>query len=426
MTNSSPFKEEFRDFFLITLLSPLLGLIKLSSFKSKSFFVIGSMIMMGLFGLFYAYPEDSDGHTHYMHSLEDYSFMSFTFFITESWNILSQKPTIGKTDLYIHFLSFFSNSILGLPKTLHFWAGIILGLAISKTLILILDKSFVSSKYTKGTLLLIILLLVHGFYNLNAIRLGTGAWVLIYGSIGYFLSRKKYYLLFIILAMQIHFAYTMIALPAIASFFLYKRKVAILFIWAISFFAQSSFSYFESYVPQTEIFQDKAQDYVMEGERLENFKANRASRTGNFYATLGPTLYYDYAILILTIGFVLTFIESTNKLFDYTYVSTLLYLSFSNIVNFIPSLEGRLTGMASMFLLLSVLIYYKYKDNYAQMSIKSTLVSSNSILLFLILSIPFILKNIVQMMITTEPFIIFFPIFKILLNESISIRDLLG
>ncbi|MCB0409458.1 MAG: EpsG family protein [Flavobacteriales bacterium] len=425
MKTQISYKNELSDFLLISVVSPAFGLWKLFQARSERFVVTGSVLMMGLFGALFAYPEDSDGYTHYIRSLKYYTWMDLDKFLNESWNILTQHPTLESTDLYIHVLYFLSNSVLGIPRSLHFFAGLALGYFISKSLLLVLGKDLKKIKLNSGLLVFMVLLLVHTVYSLNAIRTNTAMWVMFYGVSGFYLKRQWKFLLFIILATQIHMAYLVIAIPAILGFFLANRKWITILIWLISFYQQVSFEGISSYLPETEAVENKTKVYVLDKQRMDEFQDHKQSLSGNWYSSWGPNLYYGWGLTIAVIGVILVYIKSKTGFLNYLIGTSLLYYSSANMVLFSPSLQGRLINHVSMFVVFAMLYYsssiaYKLKGGFRNFTFKF------SSLLFFLISIPFLLKNVSHIINTTDVFFLSGPFLALFTDEKISIRNLIG
>ncbi len=424
MIVNSTYKQELKDFLVISALSPALGLWRLFKAKNEKFIIIGSMLMMGIFGALFAYPEGSDGHSHYLHSLEYYTSMNFPEFWLESWNIIMQNPSFGITDLYIHFLSFISNSTLGIPKSLHFFAGLVLGYFIAKSLLLVLGENIQNLTWKSGLWIFIILLLVHTVNSLNAIRIGTGAWVLFYGATGFYFTKNWKYLLLIILAIQIHLAMAVIAIPVVLAFILTNRKWLTVGIWGMSFFIQLSFIDFSAALPETEVVDTKTHYYVLDDQALKDFKIYKSTSDSNWYATLGPKLYFNVALIIAIGGMLLIYVKNRDPRFSFMFSAALLLYAFANVISFIPSLQGRLINNVSIFLLFAILYQLQQSSSFIINSMRYRIFIF-SIFIFSILSIPFLMKSSSQILSTTEAFFLLFP-FASLAGYSFSIRDLIG
>jgi hypothetical protein len=419
--------QELKHFLLLSIISPAVGLIQLFKGRSESFLVAGSTIMMGLFGAFFAYPEGSDGHSHYLRSLEYYSTMNLSEFWSISWNILLQEPGQYSTELYIHFLSFLSNSVFGIPKSLHFFAGLVLGYFVIKSLLLVLGKELTRINWKSGLWVFIILLLVHAFFALNAIRISTASWVLFYSIAGFYFTRKFKFLLLIPFAVQIHLAYVIIGIPAILTLFLANRKWLVLGVFAFSFFFELTFFDVDPYLPETEVVDRKTNAYVYDDERFEELEHSKESviSNSNWYAQLGPKLYFDYAVIIALAGIAFFYFKSKDSQLNFLVSGALLFYTLSNMFPFIPSLQGRLFNNVSLYLLFAMLYIFNQSCD-VRLKGFSLWFSKNAVLVFSILSIPFMLKNISHILNTTEVFFLFMPVLSFFSGEDFSIREFIG
>ncbi len=403
----------------------MLGVAKLFQARNERSIIVGCMLTMSLFGALFAYPEGSDGQTHYMRSIEHYTLMNFSQFIEESFDIILQRSKLANTDLYIHFLSFISNSILGIPKSLHFFAGLVLGYFIAKSLLLVLGENVKRLSWKTGLGIFMILLMVHSVSSLNAIRISTGAWVLFFGACGFFFTKKFKFLLLILLATQIHLAFMIISLPVIIAFFLFRFRWLVFGIWVFSFFFQLDFVNVSSLLPETEVVETKKQYYVLDEKRLKVFKEKKETQGGNWYAVAGPRIYFNTALVIAVIGMLLVYLKSKDARFNFIFSAVLIFYSFANIVSFIPSLQGRLMNSVSIFLLFG-LLYHLQQYPLVEATDLRQRTFRLSIFIFSILSIPFLLKNFTHILSTTEVFFLAAPMLSFFSDESFSLRDLIG
>lgn len=181
-------------FILIYALSPLLGTYAAFRKLNRSNVVFFFVLTLASFGFLYYYGGSGDGTFHYENAKNLYSDIGLIEFLNECWNIIIQKPS-GPVDLYIHFLYFFSSSVLQWPASLHLWAGIVLGYIIGKTFRL-LDFDVKFEKDNKTNLFFLFVLVgTHLIFPLNAIRIGTAMWLALLGIIGYAKTKRLKYVL---------------------------------------------------------------------------------------------------------------------------------------------------------------------------------------------------------------------------------------
>ena len=422
--NYNSYKRNLSDFLLLLFISPALALLQLINTRNQGFLVVGSTLMMGLFGALFSYSGGSDAQFHYKMAIQFYSDMSFTEYINESWHILIQSPNIPATDLYIHSLSFLSSALLQMPKTIHVFAGFILGYYIIKSLLLVFEDRLMGFRSTYGVFLLLTLLLIHTISLLNAIRIGTAVWMLFYGAYGFYKKGHIKYLFIILLATQVHLAIGVMAIPALAAIFVARNKFVVISIWAVSFLFQLTPVEIKSYLPQTDVIEHKTKQYVLDENRLNEFQSEKRSQELNWYTKLGPSLHFNIAILIVILSSILAYLKIREDHFVFLFSSTLLFYSFANIVDFVPSLQGRLMNCVSIFLLMALIYLFVHKLD-SDLKLLKSMVKFGSIS-FLILSVPLVLKNFSHVLVTTEVFFLALPLISIFLSEDYSFRDLLG
>lgn len=419
------YKQQLTHYIFVSLLSPALAITTLFRTKNYHFILVGSVLSMGLFGLFFTYPSFSDGGTHLERSLRYYSNMSFYEFFSEFNNIIFQNPTYSSEDLYIHILSFFSNSILGLPKTMHFFAGLLLGFVIFKSLWRVMGEKIYHLTWKNGLIFLTVLLFIHSVHSLNAIRISTAMWVCFYGVVSYYQTRNFKYLFVIILASQIHLGYAIIAIPAFVAVYISRYKVLLIIVWILSFSYSLEFDPFKGYLPETEVSELKSKQYFLDDEMLQLRMEQRLSDEGNWYSTRGPEWYHNIAIpglLILMLPVYLS--KKIEPIFKLLVGMALTTYILSNLVGFSPSLQGRifnLTSISILFAALTLSVSYILNFNYWFLKLWNLYK-----ILFLILCIPYIMKNISHIMGTTDVFFFIGSVATLFFDQSYSLREIIG
>lgn len=332
-------------------ISPLIGV--LVSIRNKNLLrnpVVYSIIF-GFFGLTQMYLEGGDAHTHLEHTYRYYMDMSFYDFTIETFQILVQNPTYNASDIYLHTLKFISGFIFGYPPAIHVLAGLVLGLIVGKTMIMLFGYLPKAGKGFAIAGIFIFYFLVFGYFSLNAIRIGTAMWLFLYASVKYFETRKWKYLLYMGLSTQIHLAYAIIGIPVLVVLFIKDRfKIGVLIIFIISFFFTAAPDSFRQYLPQTKVSEIKAGN-IYDADQLNQIRANssRVKETTNFYASIGPTLFYRVGIVVMLLLAIPFYFKTKDTTIIMILSSMYLIYSFANITDVIPSLQGRLINLSAAY-----------------------------------------------------------------------------
>lgn len=412
-------------YFIMFLISPLLSFYILIRRISLSNIVFTSTFMMGALGLLYFYDGVGDGTVHMEVAETFYRNMSLGNFLNEFSRILTQKPTISAVDPYIHILYFISAGILKQPQLLHLIAGLILGYVVGKALRLVFTIKNWQNSNNGSLIFLLVLLIVHTFSDLNAIRIGTAMWLSVYAVMSFLKYRKTKYLVYLACAIFIHLAYGLIIIPVVASLLFGKYKPLVVGVFFASFFFQIVEFDTTAYLPQTDVIESKTTQYVLdEDERASRQKISEdLSAELNFYKALGYK-FYSFGISVLAFVFIPIFLTEKGgyivKLLPVVYST----MAFSNVVAFIPSLSGRVLNLSTVILLFSAFIYpfhlFSSKNKWYGRSLKFTpyyvLAASGF----------FMLEKLSHLLNTTSVFFLALPVLSEITTEEISLKQFIA
>ena len=211
------------------------------------------------------------------------------------------------------------------------------------------------------------------------------------------------------------------------SLFLANRKWLVITVFALSFFFQFTFIGVASYLPETETVETKTRAYVYDDERFEEVQEVRDTllRNANWYTVLGPKLYFDYAVIIALGGLAFFYFKSKDSRFNFLVSGALLFFALSNMVPFVPSLQARIFNNVSLLVIFATLYNINRSCNVYLNGFQSW-ISKNAVVVFSILSIPFMIKNFSHLLNTTEVFFLFMPVLSFISGENYSIRELIG
>jgi hypothetical protein len=418
---------------LLFFLSPVLGLVNLFKLKNEKDITFFGTLFFGLVGSVIVYIDGTDGHSHLMNAKENYLDMSFSEFVEKTYQVLTFSSVEGATDLYLHIISFISASVLQTPELIHFFAGLVLGYFFTKSVLLVLKNNLFVKKNKILLGCIVLFLLIQSVGALNSIRMWTGMWVLFYGTYSWATTKEKKYIPVILFSILVHFSYVVILLPVIIAYLLRNRKKLLVSIYIISFFTTVGFSFFEAYIPKSDLLESKQNTYAIDSDKkAERFAADKVEAqkglvNQNFYKASGQITYVNYSIVGLSFILLFFYLKKTadNNLNFLIAVGIGVY-TFSNLVAFSPSLQGRTKTIAATFILAAAIHLQLTLKNYV-LSKKSNRRLNLGLVVFLISAIPIFLFQVSDLLFNISFFILLFPQVSWMLGDSdYSIRGVIG
>jgi hypothetical protein len=195
-------------------------------------------------------------------------------------------------------------------------------------------------------------------------------------------------------------------------------------IYIISFFTSFGFSYFESFVPKSELFEAKQEQYAIDSEeKAERFEkryedAKVINSNKSFYSASGQDNYVNYSIVGLTILMLFFYLkkESDKNFMFLISIGVGLY-TFSNIVAFSPSLQNRTKVIAATFLLAAAIQLYYTLYRY-RLSINARKRFDFGLICFLLSSTTMVLYQISFILQGFSFFLLMFPELSWLLGDN--------
>ena len=418
---------------LLFLLSPFIGLFNLFKLKTEKDLTFFGTLFFGLIGSLYVYVEGTDGYSHLETAKAFYLEMSLSEFFVKAYEIVTFNSIEGFADLYMHCLAFISIFLFRSPELIHVFAGFVLGYFFTKSVLLVL-KDNVRTK--KGFILLgfiALFLLIKSVGALNSIRMWTGMWVLFCGTYGWAITKEKKYLYVILFSVMVHFSYSVILLPVITAYLLKERKKILVAIYVVSFFTTVGFSFFEVYIPENDLLENKQKVYAIDSdEKAERFAENRSnyqkkSENMNFYKASGEINYLNYSIVGLSVILIFFYFKKTSdRNLNFLVAVGIGLYTFSNLVAFAPSLQGRTKTIAATFILAAAIhLQLTFKNYDLSRKVKKWL--NVGFVCFLISAIPMFLFQLSYIMQSFSAFTFLFPQASwILGTDDYSIRKALG
>lgn len=417
---------------LLLFVSPILALFKILKLKNNKDITFFGTLFFGMIGSLYIYSDGNDGFKHRFLVEQNYIGMSFNEFLSQSYDILTFNAGEGTADFYLHILSFIAGSIFNIPELLHVLAGLILGYFYTKSVLLIIGDNVQQKKNYILMGLIVLLLLIKSISALNSIRMWTGMWVLFYGTYGWAKTKNIKYFIAILFSTVVHFSYVVIIIPVAISYLIRERKRLLVLIYIISFFTSFGFSYFESFVPKSELFESKQEQYAIDSEeKAERFEkryedAKVINSNKSFYSASGQDNYVNYSIVGLTILMLFFYLkkESDKNFMFLISIGVGLY-AFSNMVAFSPSLENRTKVIGSTFLLAAAIQLYYTLYKY-RLSVNAKKRFDFGIICFLLSSTAMVLYQISFILQGFSFFLLMFPELSWLLGDNdFSLREAL-
>ena len=417
---------------LLLFVSPILALFNILKLKNNRDITFFGTLFFGMIGSLYIYSDGNDGFKHRFLVEQNYIGMSFNEFLSQSYDILTFNAGEGTADFYLHILSFIAGSIFNIPELLHVLAGLILGYFYTKSVLLIIEDNVQQKKNYILMGLIVLLLLIKSISALNSIRMWTGMWVLFYGTYGWAKTKNIKYFTAILFSTVVHFSYVVIIIPVAISYLIRERKRLLVLIYIISFFTSFGFSYFESFVPKSELFESKQEQYAIDSEeKAERFEkryedAKVINSNKSFYKASGQDNYVNYSIVGLTILMLFFYLkkESDKNFIFLISVGAGLY-AFSNMVAFSPSLQNRTKVIAATFLLAAAIQLYYTLYRY-RLSVNAKKRFDFGLICFLLSSTTMVLYQISFILQGFSFFLLMFPELSWLLGDNdFSLREAL-
>ena len=324
--------------------------IKTFYLKESKVIIYLFMILFGFTFVFFNEDLDSFSYAEYFSSTAS---LSFDEFIKVYSNFLSSELTL---DLAKPIIAFTFSRISDDPRVFYGAIAAIFGYFYLKNI------STAYAKYVKkknsNTLfyLLIFVLILNPIFYINGFRFYTAVWIFFFGSYNFILYKQKKYLWLCFLSCLFHFSFIIPSLVLLFyHFFGNKNKLYYIFFLSSFFIGDIILVLFSQISPfLAEGISAKSSRYI-NSDSIELFSSiNDTKVRGVWYTVIaGKTLKY-YIIYL----FFYTRIKS-KKVFknfetENLFSISLLFLSFSNAVSFIPTF-GRFMLLFYLFAILYVI-----------------------------------------------------------------------
>lgn len=355
---------------VLMIFSPVVSLV----YSLRNLNYRGKQLIFTLFGLVYGlslnFSEGSDAGA-YVRNLGTYYGVGLGEFVERFIGIISFNPPPGSpSDLYLHFLNGIAGSLFQSPILLYAIVGTVYGYLYGTALLGVI-------KLPKGrniTLLLVILVglfVIHrGYENMQTIRSWTGMWVLFNGVLGYFQTKKRKYIILVLLSPMFHLMYSFIAIPAliVILFQSIPRKVVIA-VYLISFVASVNTSSVVNIASENELSKRKLGSYYRidsDGEEIDPIEKRLEESNAVWYAKYGKTdsVYYGSTYFIFFLILAGYYRKSKMTELEYGVLSIgILLASLANYLSFAYALYSRTMANASLYVL-AVMVFLILRDGF--------------------------------------------------------------
>ncbi|MHB2153615.1 hypothetical protein ACX8XN_04355 [Calditrichota bacterium GD2] len=412
------------------MFSPFLVLLhdlRYSPIKVKKWSLIFFIVFFG--SVINIHPQISgpDGSRLWFYVYTTYSNMSFS----EFWNalidiLLFNPPSWARGDVYIHVLSYLTGSVLQLPGLFFVFVSFVYGYFFSSSIFKIITK-FPRVKYPIIVYgIAIIFILWKSIEGINPVRTWTGLWVLFYGSLRYFETKKRRYLLLMGLPPFIHLGFFVLAIPAFIVALLGTRQRLYTIIFIFSFVVNINQQIFLKPFTSIPLGENRVKAYyVADPETFYSGERYLKSTWYLKYHAMGLTKQ-GLQLLIFIFLFSRFYQKKMNKIEQHLFSIGILLISLSNVTYFLYALYNRSGEVGGLFILASIVLFLqRYLLKSKEHKLKK--VHIIGIVVSLILFIPFFFLKIAQIIIYMSIFSLILPPIKWLsLVDNISIRQVIG
>lgn len=347
---------------LLMLITPLLTLFQV--LQSNDRYYIKWMLIV--FATIYASTFDiegiGDGSRHWQNVYDYYIGLSFPQFWSDLSDIVLFRTNADvNEDVYIHLLSYFTGSVLGLPGLFFTFVGFIYGYFFAGSMTKIFRHFPSWRRHFPFFIISIYFIAIFNLQSLNLVRYSTGFWVLFYATLQYHDTRRIKYLLLLFTAPLFHVGYFALALPVWVVMFLPIRRYWIM----VFYFASFSFSivtpqFAVSQLEKLEVGQEKVRGYYVEEKASIEDRIEREAES-RWYRVYKRSGIMQLAVVGIAVVFLLNgdYLNRMNSLESLLFSAGLASKVLSNSTWFLFALSNRSGEIADLFILAAIVIYWQ-------------------------------------------------------------------
>ena len=291
----------------------------------------------------------------------------------ESANVDILKPLLDKV------VSSFTTNY----KILFMFYGLIFGYFFSRSLWLLLDRSYY--KLTGISILLLLLFfVVNPIWNINGFRFWTAAQIFVYGILLYFLEGKKKGILFVLSSFLVHFSF-LLPIGILLIYLLLGNRLTIYFYFFIGSLLVNELNL--EMVRNNLAFLPTVYEARVTGYTSEEYKEKVIEKVVqiNWYARIkGKALHYPIYIFLIYLFWKARSMVLRKKELYSLFSFVLLFYGVANVISYIPS-AGRFMSIGAG---LAIAFIFLFLQNFHDTKFNSIIkLSRPALLLFIIVTI---------------------------------------
>ncbi len=354
--------QKFKEAFVLTLITPLFGLLYTVNSKRVKY-RFGLLLLFTAFYGFTIYIDPAvDGYRAKESAITYYTDMSTSDFVSLTKQIVTlQSPSWAYNDLYVHFLAFFLVKVLQLPILYFPVVALVYGYFYFGTLLEV--RRSVEGKASQLFWLFFVSLLVwKSLEGMVTVRTYTGMWMLLYGYLKFQRTRKKRYLIFVLLPPFVHFGYFVMALPAYVALLVGPRKILFSLLFAAAFLAPNQGNVLSGVINQTKLGEQKSRSYdVSTGSEIAMDIAKKQNAEGKIFVA-GFVRVQNHVLALKAFLLVFLLLPHYRKHMLKAEASLLsaglLGFALADLMSSVIAVHQRLNLVSSVFVLAALALYF--------------------------------------------------------------------
>jgi hypothetical protein len=387
------------------------------------------ILFVTLYGSTIILGPGSDGATHLKRVVFMYSDMTVTQYFDGFADIIMLKNnTQFQDDLYIHTLSYITQSVFKSPHLFFVIVSMVYGYFFAGSMLRLFQMF---PTYKKSILFFGLGVVFISWFNVDAmqsVRTVTGFWVLFYGFISFYRTGENKYRLLTFTAPLFHIAWFIMAIPAWVVLLAGNRKVTYSIMLLASFFVTLvGPEQVSEPISMTEVGQERLEGYQIDEARDIDYALDvyGASRWYKQYAAAG---LQHWAILIILFTCLIfgTYFNSMNIIESSFLSAGILFITLSNTSWYIYALTNRSQEAGAVFILAAVLLYWQ-RSREQDKPIGFNLWQRSMITIAMIIFMPYLIFKLANFIQYFSIFMFLFPFLPWFSEDlAISVREFLG
>lgn len=350
---------------LLMLISPILALIEALKSKDRKYVRWMLTIFSTIYASTFSIEGIGDGTRHWQRVYDYYVGLSFPQFWSDLGDIVFFRTNdYVNEDVYIHVLSYFTGSLLGLPQLFFVFVGFIYGYFFAGSMVKVFRYFPSPRRHFPYFIIALYFIAILNLQSMNTVRTWTGFWVLFYAVIQFHETKRLKYFFLIFTAPLFHLGYFVMALPIWAVVFLPLKRYWIM----IAYLASFSFSFITpefvtSRLQVLEVGQEKVQSYYVEEQATVEGRIEQYSVGGNirWYRVYRKSGLMAWATVLIALVFLINgdYLKRMNSLESLLFSAGLTSKVLSNTTWFLYAVSNRSGVIADLFILAAIIIYWQ-------------------------------------------------------------------